>query len=392
MSPQTRGAKKNSMQTVDADGHVIERPEIWQEYIDPKFRDRVPEIVTLSDGSKWVSERDYSLDRTAAQLTPYHERGAPPDTSQPSEWAEEARTKMSLPGGYDPHARIKDMDADGIDIVVNYPTRLLGWYPDPRFFNALCQAYNNWLADYSNAYPKRLYGAGLVPLQDIELAIKEMRRCVKDLGFKAVMIRPCPYIGERKLYDEVYDPFWAEAQELDCPIGIHPAPFGDMPNVVRGLRLDEGHRHVGEGLFLKQGMSLCLDMMVATAWFVGGGILEKFPRLKVVIIEGSGGWIVTWLERLDHHYEIFGGPWQKHLPSELFDRSCYISFDPDEKMLEPTVKILGPEKIVWASDYPHPDAKIPGVVDELFEAIAGLPEKEQRLIAGENALKLYNIG
>jgi predicted TIM-barrel fold metal-dependent hydrolase len=99
------------------------------------------------------------------------------------------------------------------------------------------------------------------------------------------------------------------------------------------------------------------------------------------------------LERFDHHLEVFGSRYQKESASEIFKRQCYISFDPDEESLAYTAnsKYVGADRIVWASDYPHPDAKIPGIVAELEEATEGLAEEQRRLIFGENAARLYRL-
>jgi hypothetical protein len=97
------------------------------------------------------------------------------------------------------------------------------------------------------------------------------------------------------------------------------------------------------------------------------------------------------LERLEHHFHIFGSEHQKTPPTEIFLRQMMVSFDPDEVALPFTAAQLGAEKILWASDYPHPDAKIPGVVDELFEAVAPLSKAEQELIVGQTAKDFYHL-
>ena len=97
------------------------------------------------------------------------------------------------------------------------------------------------------------------------------------------------------------------------------------------------------------------------------------------------------LERFDHQFKIFGSKDQKTLPSELFARQCMVSFDPDEVTLAFTAEHLGADKILWASDYPHPDAKIPGVVDELMDAVKPLPEESQRQIVGATARTFYRL-
>jgi predicted TIM-barrel fold metal-dependent hydrolase len=364
---------------IDADGHVFEPDAVWEEYLDPAFRDMLPAaLMTLSHGAETPDEV------IAVMLAQSGQQGD-------ETWDEASKTKILTAGGFDPVVRLADMDDEGIDAAVLYPTKMLFWLPELDVFAASCRAYNDWLRDYCSADVQRLHGVAVVPLQDVDAAITEARRAVDQLGFKAVMIRPAPYIGTTKLHDPVYDPFWRALVDLGVPLAVHPLPFGDMPNVVRGLRLDEGMTTGAQGLFLRQGLANALDVMVALAWFIGGGICERHPDLHVAILEGSGGWIVTMLERLDHHFEIFGSDHQSTRPSELFARQCMISFDPDEVALPFTVQQLGAEKILWASDYPHPDAKFPGVVDELFEAIEALPKSDQELIVGQTASDFYNL-
>jgi uncharacterized protein len=350
---------------IDADGHVLERLELPTEVRDAFFR------------------------RIAG------DQPASPDDPAPAE-ASHAEL-MNRPGASEPGPRLVDMDDEGIDIAVLYPTTPgLAWVPEADVFHTMAHEYNRWLHEYCSYDPTRLVGVGLVALQDPALAVKEMERCVQELGFKAVMIRPAPYIENKKLNESVYDPFWDAAAQLGCPVGVHPFSFADMPwNVVSRLGLqDDAFGHLDKGLALRQGLGNALDVMVAMGWFVAGGICERFPDLTVVFLEGSGGWCAPMLERFDHHVDVFGSRYQTTPPSEVFKRQCYISFDPDEESLAYTAnsKYVGADRIVWASDYPHPDAKIPGVVEELREATEGLTDAQQRLIFGENAARLYNLG
>jgi uncharacterized protein len=383
---------QDAHEVIDSDGHVVEPDSVWSEYSDPAFR----EFLSGAPGGgvqRLAVERAYpdadvgEVMARASEIEDEHWG----NVAGADSWEEESRLKMGRPGGYDPQARLIDMDAEGIDVAVLYPTSMLSWVEEADLFGAACRAYNRWLADYCSAAPGRLYGVGVVPLQDMEMAVAELHRCVAQLGFKAVMIRPCPYVGNKKLNHPDYDRFWAEAARLSCPIGVHPSPHGDMPNSCRLLGLAEGVTSPMNGLALRQGITNAFDLQLALAYFVLGGICERHPDLRIAFLEGTGGWIVPMLERFDHQFKIFGSDDQKGLPSELFAGQCMISFDPDEVALPFTAEHLGADKILWASDYPHPDAKIPGVVGELMEAVTPLPAESQRLIVGATARRFYQL-
>src|SRR5439155_7339492 len=381
MSDRTR------LEVIDSDGHVIEPDTVWQDYSEPEYRDR---LDRPGGGVQELGMVRAYPDAVAAVPEPLEGESWAADIGS-EQWDDEARLKMGRPGGYDPHARLIDMDAEGIDVAVLYPTSMLTWVDDAELFGAACRAYNNWLHDYCSAAPSRLYGAGVVPLQDLDAAIVEMRRCVEQLGFKAIMLRPAAYRDNQKLNHPDYDPFWDAAAGLGCPIGIHPSPHGDMPNACSLLGLAEGVTDPINGLALRQGLTNAFDVQMAVGLFVLGGICERHPELRVAFLEGTGGWIVPMLERFDHQFKIFGSPDQSTIPSEVFARQCVISFDPDEVALGFTAEHLGADKVIWASDYPHPDAKIPGVVKELKEAVASLPAESQAEVMGRSARRFYGL-
>jgi predicted TIM-barrel fold metal-dependent hydrolase len=136
-------------------------------------------------------------------------------------------------------------------------------------------------------------------------------------------------------------------------------------------------------------------MMTTLAFLLAGGVCERYPDLQIIVLETNGGWITPWMERLDHNAKTF--PWDvpdcKLSPSEYFRRQCYISFDADEETLGLAAEspYIGDDRIIWASDYPHPDAKFPGTVDELLENIGDLGAKAQENIAWRNAQRLYRL-
>ena len=184
------------LEIIDSDVHVVEPQALWDDYVEPAYRDELPLAILRKQMAPDLAARLTNPRSQAEALAETAERGEASAYGRQSTWEEQSRTKMQLPGGYDPKARLVDMDADGIDIAVIYPTQLLFWVEDPNVFGAACRAYNNWLRDYCAAAPQRLYGVGVMPLQDVKAAIGEMDR-VLEMGFKAVMIRPAPTSGTR---------------------------------------------------------------------------------------------------------------------------------------------------------------------------------------------------
>ena len=368
---------------IDGDGHVIEPPHLV-EYVEERYRSLAPRVVKDENGY----ER-FAFDGKLLSLAHRPPISLGSFLRPANLWDPQARQRPysdAHPGGWDPHVRIKDMDKDGIDAAVLYPGF---WYPasssttDAKLAAALCRAYNNWLADYCKPYGKRLFGMALVPMQDIDEAVREMRRAVNELGLKGVVIRPSPHpaIG-RNLHDPGLAPFWATAQELEVAVAIHEAAVGDRPT---------GGLERFDNLFFGHLLIHPIEQQLGSLALICGGVLEKFPRLRTVFLEAGGGWIIYWLERMDRDYHQLGFlvPELKRKPSEYFARQCWICFEPDEKTLGVAARMVGEDRIIWASDYPHFDAESDCVAT--IAKHAELSEKARRKILGENAAKLYNL-
>ena len=216
----------------------------------------------------------------------------------------------------------------------------------------MCRAYNRWLADYCHPYPDRLFGVAMLPMQSIELAIEEMRFARKELGMRGGFLRPNPYNG-RMLHHPDYEPFWEEVEELDFSIGLHEGASGGMPQVGVDRFETRGARHI---------ISHTMEMMLAAMSVIWGGVCDRHPRVRIAFLESGGGWIAPWLDRMDRHFEDqgFNDSELTMRPSELFQRNCWISFEPVEGSLSVLADYIGPHKILWATDYPHPDGFFPG--------------------------------
>ncbi|MGH7918083.1 MAG: amidohydrolase family protein, partial [Candidatus Binataceae bacterium] len=218
----------------------------------------------------------------------------------------------------------------------------------------------------------------------VEAGVAEMRRVVRDHGVRAVMVRPNPYNRTRLLSDAAYDPFWSEAQELDCTIAIHSAIMGDMPTAG----FDRYH-----DFFQRMIISHPLEQQMACMDLICGGVLERYPRLRVAFLEAGGGWVPYWLSRLDEFHGKIGHmvPKAKLRPSEYFRRQCFCSCEPDDIAIKTAEALGADEFLMWASDYPHYDCTFPGAVKELRETCAGLPARARNGIMGDNAARCYGL-
>src|ERR1041385_1467768 len=300
--------------------------------------------------------------------------------------AAEMKYNEGRPGGFDPHKRIPDMDLDGIDAAFLYPSMGLfaGAVHDPALAGALCRAYNRWLADYCTPYPDRLFGVAMLPMQSVEHAIEEMRFTRKDLGFKACFLRPNPYHGNKMINDPMYEPFWAAAEELDMAIGFHEGGSSGMPTV--GIDRFEGRaaQHI---------ISHTMEMMLACLAVIWGGVCEKHPKIRIGFLESGGGWIAPWLDRMDRHFDDqgFNDSGLRTRPSELFQRNCWISFEPVEGSLKVLADSIGPHKSMWAADSPHADGFFPGAPDMVRERIKDTSPATQRGVLAGGALGFYGM-
>jgi predicted TIM-barrel fold metal-dependent hydrolase len=366
---------------IDADGHIVEPRTFWNDYLESKYRDLLPRIIKdangidrIAIGERVGSNNVYS---PAAMCIPGGL--ANPDLMRSLSWDD------LRPGSYDPHARLKDMDSEHIDISILFPSIGLMFVgiKDPEISAAGCRAYNNWMADFCRVAPDRLYNVAPVPLHDVSLAIAEMHRVVKSHGVKAVLVRSNPY-NDRRLSDPAYDRFWAEAQDLDCTIALHAAVMGDMPTAGFDRYKD---------FFQRMIISHPLEQEMACMDIICGGVLDRYPRLKFAFLEAGGAWVPYWLSRLDEFYEKIGHmvPKAKMRPSDYFRRQCFCSCEPDDVSLK-TAESLGiDEYMMWASDYPHYDCVFPGAVDELKEHCAALSPTAQQKIMGGNASRCYGL-
>ena len=368
---------------VDADGHILEPLDLWDKYIDPEFRERRPRFVIDENGKERLSVEGKLLGNPrgigslgAVGVRQGDRQARHPEIRRRARRAGSTRTPASstwMPTASTPPSSIRASACSPA------PSRT------PASPAAMCRAYNRWLADYCKPYPDRLFGVAMLPMQSVELAIEEMRYAREELGMRGGFLRPNPYHGKKMISDPMYEPFWTMAEELDFSIGFHEGSTNAMPTVgVDRFESDRAARHM---------ISHTMEMMLAAMAVIWGGVVDRHPRLRVAFLESGGGWIAPWLDRMDRHFDDqgFNETAPKMRPSELFQRNCWISFEPVESSIAVLADYIGPHKIMWATDYPHQDGFFPGAPQMVRERLGPLsPEAKHQVLAG-GALGFYGV-
>lgn len=372
---------------IDADGHILEPIDLWQNYLEAKYKDRAIRMVKDEAGVELLVVENKPLPIT---------RGIGPTAAGIGQSLEDIFIPGTFgyldgpPGAYDAQARLALMDQDGIDVSVLFPTLGLIWEPgakDVALSAAYCRAYNNWIVDFCSADPQRLVPVAHIVLLDINAAITEIKR-VAALGIKGVFVCAAP-ANKLAFWDRAYDPLWAVLQEYDLPIGFHTAVHEDFlgHQWISAQKTD----FMDESFVYFQCVPLVADVQAAFAALFQGAVFDRFPKLKVNLLECGAGWLPHALDRWDSKFRKIGyKTGLKHLPSEYFARQCWISFDPDETTIPYVAQKYGAEKFMWASDFPHWDGSLEAL-EETKEAIAPLSPHEQQLILGDNVAQIYNL-
>jgi predicted TIM-barrel fold metal-dependent hydrolase len=376
---------KNGFRVLDSDLHLMEPPDLYERYLDPKFRHRAP----VSRSKRPGHYADWMVD--GQSIPPWR---AVPEVLRMNESLDRHGEEVMREGWarqFDPVSHLHAMDAEGVDAAVLFRTAgsmlvsLDGL--EPEFALALCRAFNDWVADFRKKDPARLKGSAILPQHDPALAAQEARRAVKELGMAAVVLLPMPVAG-RHVHDPEFDVLWREVERLGVPVCFHGTSGAASKDYLGGRLF--GHPSYRA---LSHASVFPLELMLAVGSMVLGGVLERFPKLRVAFLEGNGSWLPWWLYRLDDQWRKFGTAETVKLqarPSEYFLRQCFISVDADEELAEDIVKRLGDGNIVFSTDYPHPDSAYPHAIDT-FLAQVGLSPATKRKILWDNCARLYGL-
>ncbi len=364
---------------VSVDDHVCEPPDMWDQHLAAKWKDRAPRLVHKADGTDvWVFEGaqipNIGLNAVA---------GRPPE-----EYGMEPTALAQLREGcYDVHARIDDMNVNGVlgslcfASVPGWVGELFGKQDDKDLARAMTQAYNDWHVDeWCGAHPGRFIPLALPMLWDPELMAQEVRRMARK-GCHAMTFPDTPGgLGRPSLHDPAWEPFWRACDEEGTIVCIH---IGSGT----GMSLEDPRAPI-EIMIANTPISLynCATELVFSRF------LRRYPNLKIALSEGGTGWVPYFLERIDyvfqHHHR-----WTQHdfggkKPSDVFREhivTCFI----DDAVGVRNRDLIGMGNITWECDYPHSDTTWPDSPEILWRSVDGLTDDEIDRITHRNAMEHF---
>jgi uncharacterized protein len=370
---------RDGFKIVDVDSHQMEPDDVFEKYIDQRYKSQAPKMglapesarrTFLVEGEPFTREKGkYPMAAPAFLAAVKHAM---------------RRFERAARSGFSLESRLLDMDEQGVDVQVVYPTaagQMLGReFRDSRLLAACCRAYNDWSAEYCSKAPDRIKWAAILPMQDAEDSIKEANRSARN-GAISFYVRPNPVRG-RALFHEDYLPLWAEVAKLGRPISTHDSASASVESF--GDRMDT---HVTGHI-----LSHPFEAMAAMAGLIWYGVIEKHPNLKVVQVEADAGWVPYWLQRMEQHWAFSGNSEHEYLtkrPTEYFKSNFYVAFRGDEPTMKSTLDLVGDDNFLWDTDYPHPDGTFPWGIDAMLEQ--AIPDSSKRKILWDNPVRAFGL-
>ncbi len=380
-----KGVNMGRHGVVSADSHMSEPLDLWQERLDAPFRDRAPKVIEnpRPEGPRYLF--------AAEGAVPFPIAGSYAAGRSGKELQELMQTgyEAARPSGWDPTERVKDQDLDGIDAEVLYPNlgMTLFGMTDADLQRACFDAYNGWLAEFCRHDPKRLYGLGLVSLENLDNAAADVEKVAK-LGMRGAMIWGAPP-ADRPYHSRIYDPFWQAASEAGLPVSLHIIASRGKTSASLTDVLGKPVR-AAAGIWY---MTVIHEIQESLVHLVLGGVLERFPELKIVSAENDAGWLPHFNYRMDHVYDKYGETWGDDVPqrpSNYVRRQVFATFQDD--LTGPAAHaIFGADNFMWASDFPHSDSTFPESRAFIEKNFAGVPDSVRRKIVHDNAVALYGM-
>jgi len=362
---------------ISADSHVSEPPGLWVEGVDRRYRDRAPRLVVNPPGL----EGAYFLYEGYAPHPIGIGLAAGKSPEELAEFLTRGTYADARPGGWDPAERLKDNERDGVEADVLYTT--LGfrifWLKDAALQHECFRVYNDWLAAYCRYAPERMAGLAMISLYEPKAGAAELERCVK-LGLKGAMIW-CSPPAEQPYSSEIYDPFWARAQELGAPISLH---------AITGMGWESQWSFSDRYM---RATVLSHEIERSFSVLIFSGRLDRFPDLRIVSAENNCGWLPYYLQRMDRTFERgrYAAGFKLRLkPSEYFQRQMYCTYI-DDYIGVANRRFIGVDKLMWSSDYPHQASSWPRSQEVVARDFRDASPDDRFKITRGNVAALYGF-
>lgn len=371
---------------VDMDSHVLEPPDLWVNYLEPKYRDRAIRIERGADGvEELVADGKTILRGRLAALGGVEHDAIETFTSRELSYLDGCPA-----ASYDTAARVALLDEWGVDAGVVFPTIGILWdkEDDPELAMAWARAYNNWQWDFASPARDRILPIAQVPLYDVDLAKTELARCL-GLGFKGMFLAPEPVGGKRPSHPD-FDPLWQMLVDADLPICIHLIVRFDRVVNLSGTNWWNPNKERPDLVF-SFGLGGTMQLIPAVAALVCDGLFDRFPTLKVAIVESGAGYVQYLMDRLDEKYDRFHAASPlRHKPSDYIRQNFWFVMDPSEKAIDAQCDLVGENQFLWGSDFPHVDSHL-RAIDEVRESLAPMSEARRNKVLGGNAKALFSL-
>ena len=367
--------------TIDADGHVLEPGDLWENYLEERYRARALRIRVDDEGYEYLEIDQRPSQRTVrGSLGILGAMGDEDLRPRP-----DRRYADNMPfGSSNADERLQLLKQENLEATLLYPTIGLLWeveLEDPELSLAYARAYNRWIADFCRTSSGRLVPIAQLTLLDPEGSAAELERAVRD-GCKGAWVNP--FNHRRVIHgDARHDVLFAKCVELDVPLAIHPT---FTPHAAAAGIFDWPFpgRAWGEAIWLR---AIVQQALIS---FFSLGTLDRFPTLRLGVLEAGSGWIGAMLDRLDAFSESLNLAGKRPTATEYFRRQCFISGDPDETTAPYTIDHVGADCFMWATDYPHPDHPHTWV-DDLTRFAQVLKPQTRAKVLGENVKRIYRL-
>jgi predicted TIM-barrel fold metal-dependent hydrolase len=374
---------------ISSDGHVAARMTDYRPYLESAYLEDFEAF--LSDYAKYgvvTTDSTNIMNRLDPEVA--------------AEWKEKVADPGRLDSMWSPERRALELDREGIaaevlfqefatPFLMSSPTHAATLNLKPASDEQLSagfRAYNRWLADFRSYAPERWAGLAAISLHDIDAAVRELK-AVKELGFVGMALPGLP--DSDRLYMERYDPIWATLQELDLVVNIHVAIAGSLPVYIGARSITSARAMVGADIFTS------VHNLLPTLIF--GGVLERYPNLKVVFTETHSDWVLGVLQRMDHSYER--SDLRRDIrdvipmkPSEYWLRQCWLGSSIYSRAEVAARHQIGVDKMMIGIDFPHSEGAWRYGTRNYVKATFGaerVPADEARLMLGETAASVFGF-